>query len=137
MSNENDSKILTLKKQIIEKRNMLDKIKKRFSPVTNCSIELEGERYNLNVLQKEQLIFLMVRLNTHRLSAADLGILDDYVISGYKIEDWITDIKAKLEVISRVEEERKLKVMEDKLTQLLSNEKKVELEIDEIASLLK
>ena len=64
------------------------------------------------------------------MSAKDLNI--DYVVSGFNIWEWIIDIKSKLEFVSRKEEENKLKVMESKLHQLLSNEKKVELEIDEI-----
>ncbi|MFB0830237.1 hypothetical protein [Brevibacillus laterosporus] len=42
--------------------------------------------------------------------------------------DWIKDLKSKLDIVRRKEEEHKLKVMETKLHQLLSNEKKVELE---------
>lgn len=136
MSNINDSKIIELKKQIKEKREKLDTIKK-FSPITNCSIEVDGVRFNIQVLGKEQLISLMVKLNSYRLSAKDLSVLDDYIISGYKVEDWITDMKAKLDLVSRKDEERKLKFMEDKLNELLSNEKKVEIELNEIEDMLK
>lgn len=135
MSNINDSKILTLKQQILEKRNKLDNMKK-FTPTTNCSIEVDGTRHNINVLGKEQLLSLMVKLNSYRISAKDLNALDEYTISGYKVEEWISDIKSKLEILSRKEEERKLKVMEDRLIQLLSNEKKIELEIEEIENML-
>lgn len=136
MSNVNDSKIMLLKAQIEEKKKKLESISK-FIPITNCSIEFEGERYNIHTLQKEQLVTLMIKLNIHRLSGVDLGILDDYIISGYKVEEWIADIKAKLDVVSRKDEERKLKALENKLDQLLSEDKKVELEINEIESLLK
>lgn len=131
MANEtNDKKIMELKKQIEEKKNKISK-SQRFTPITNCSIEVDGVRYNLQVLTKEQLITLMVKLNTYAMSAKDLGV-DDYSISGFTVLDWITDIKSKLDFVSRKEEENKLKVMESKLHQLLSNEKKVELEIEEI-----
>ena len=47
MSNEtNDSRILILKKQIESKKEQLSK-STRFSPVTNCSIELDGIRYKV------------------------------------------------------------------------------------------
>ena len=136
MVNNNDNKILELKKQIEEKRTKVDKSKK-FSPITNCSIELDGVRHNINVLTKEQIIQIMIKLNTYILSAKDLGLLDDYVITGYNVADWMTDLKAKLEFINRKDEENKLKAMEAKLDKLLSNDKKVELEIDEIESMLK
>jgi len=131
MANEtNDKKIMELKKQIEEKKNKVSKSQK-FSPITNCSIEVDGIRHNIQVLTKEQLIALLVKLNTYAMSAKDLG-LESYVISGFDVVDWLIDIKSKLDFVSRKEEENKLKVMESKLHQLLSNEKKVELEIDEI-----
>jgi len=131
MANEtNDKKIMELKKQIEEKKNKISK-SQRFTPITNCSIEVDGVRYNLQVLTKDQLITLMVKLNAYAMSAKDLE-LDGFVISGFEVADWITDIKSKLDFVSRKEEENKLKMMESKLHQLLSNEKKVELEIEEI-----
>lgn len=105
--------------------------------MTNCSIEVDGVRQNLQVLSKEQLISLMVKLNAYKLSAEDLGLEDNYTMSGYKLEDWITDMKLKLEVIAQREEESKLQAMETKLHVLLSNDKKVELEISEIENMLK
>jgi hypothetical protein len=136
MSNEkNDQRILQLKEQIEKKKEQLGK-SLRFSPLTNCSLELEGERYNINVLQKEQLTILLLRLNMYRISAIDLGV-NSVKISGYLLSEWISDIKAKIEILSRKDEERNLKAMEDKLVKLLSDGKKVELELNEIESLLK
>ena len=135
MSNVNDAKILELKAQIKEKKAKLKSVKK-FSPVTNCSIELDGIRSNLQVLTKELLTSLLVKLNMYRLSISDLG-LSEYNISGFKVEDWITDIRSKLDIIAYREEESKLQELENKLHILLSNDKKVELEINEIESLLK
>lgn len=136
MSNPNDSKIIELKKQIQEKRDKIDSTK-RFSPITNCNFEFEETRYNINVLQKEQLTLILVKLNMYRLSVKDLELSNEFTISGYKLEEWIADIKSRIDILSRKDEEKKLKLMEDKLTELLSNEKKVELELDEIANMLK
>ena len=137
MNNEtNDQRILLLKKQIEIKKEKLNRSLK-FSPVTNCSIEFEGVRSNIQALPKEQLISLMVKLNSLLLSAKDLGVSNEYTISGYGLVDWITDIKAKIEIISRKDEEKALKVMESKLEGLLSEGKKVELELNEIESILK
>ncbi|MDP9675353.1 hypothetical protein J2W97_001336 [Paenibacillus jamilae] len=135
MANNNDQKILELKKQIETKKKQISKSKK-FSPVTNCSIELDGIRHNIQVLTKEQVISLMVKLNSYAMSADNLGLLHNYTISGFNVAEWIDDLKSKLEFMSRKEEELKLKTMESKLDKLLSNDKKVELEISEIESLL-
>jgi hypothetical protein len=135
MANANDEKILGLRKQIEEKKSKLKGAKKKFVPITNCSLEIDGVRFNLNVLPKEQLISLLVKLNIYKLSISDLKLID-YTISGYKVDDWMTDIKSKLEISALMEEERKLHEMEVKLEMLLSDDKKIELEIGEIESLL-
>ena len=64
-------------------------------------------------------------------------VANDYIISGYIAEDWIGDIQIRLAILKQREEQQALKAMEDKLLKLLSDRKKVELEIDEIESLLK
>jgi len=130
----NDTRVMELKKQVAEKKKLAAKAVK-FSPITNCSIELDGIRHNLNVLNREQLIGIVVKLNSYAVSACEL--LKEFNISGYNVMDWITDIKAKLNVIIQKEEENKLKALESKLHQLLSADKKVELEIDAIMEELK
>lgn len=132
----NDQKILELKKQIEEKKKLVNK-SQRFTPITNCSIELDGTRYNIHTLNRTSAISLLVKLGALLMSAINLGLEEEYVISGYKVNDWLEDIKAKMENINRAEEENKLRAMESKLDQLLSNEKKVELELGEIEAMLK
>lgn len=135
MTNNNDQRILGLKKEIEIKKEKLSK-SSRFTPLTNCSIELNGNRYNIQALNKDGLVDLLVSLNIYKLSLQDLELLNEYKISGYLMEEWITDVKSRVYILSRKQEEQQLKAMEAKLTKLLSNEKKVELEIDEIASML-
>lgn len=134
---KNDEKILELKSQIDIKKETLKKQIKKFSPMTNCIIDFEGVKNNLQVLNKEQLVILLVKLNSYLMSAKNLELTDIIMMSGYSINEWIVDIKNKLEVMAYKEEENKLKFMEDKLHKLLSDEKKTELEIDEIENMLK
>jgi hypothetical protein len=135
MANKNDEKILQLKAQIVDKKEKLGKIGK-FIPSTNLSIELDGARFNINVLNKDQLIHLMVKLNSLFISAKQLNIADKYEISGFNVEDWIGDIQLRLNILSKKDEERSLAQLEAKLSKMLSDEKQIELELDEIASLL-
>ncbi|AYP68331.1 hypothetical protein PQE75_gp148 [Bacillus phage vB_BcoS-136] len=109
----------------------------RFSPITNCSIELDGVRHNIQVLTRDKLIALMVKLHAYEKSAKELKLLDHYTISGFSPSDWMGDIQSRINILSRAEEEKSLKAMEDKLLKLLSERKKVELEIDEIESMIK
>lgn len=132
MATKNDERVLQLKQVIDKKRSELKEL--RFIPITNCVLDLEGHKYNLNVLQFDDLQLLYVRLNMYLVSAKNLGI--NLKISGYSLEDWIADIKSKLEVFEYKKKEAELKTLEAKLDKMLSDEKKTELELDEIAGLL-
>lgn len=135
MNTNNDNRIIELKKQIETKRKQLLEKTNRFSPETNCILEFKGTTYNLNACSAEMLTLLLVELNMYIMSAADLGVTLP-TLSGYPIEMWMTDIKNKISVLSVKQEESNLKKMEVKLDKLLSDDKKTELELDEIASLL-
>jgi hypothetical protein len=132
---KNDDRILELMKQIEAKKNVLAEKKVRFSPETTCVLELDGVKHNLSVCSNEMLNLLMVKLNMYVLSAKDLNVPIP-VVSGFDVELWISDIKSKLAVAELKKEENDLKNMEIKLNKLLSDDKKTELELDEVAALL-
>jgi hypothetical protein len=126
----NDDKILKLKAQIEEKKK---KIGAKFTPVTNCSITVGEKRINIHTLNSVSAIHeLLILINSMYLSAKDLGIEEEHLHCGYKLGDWLTDLKAKLMVVNEKAEAKKLKDMEDKLSTLLSEDKKTELELDSI-----
>jgi len=129
----NDKKILELKAVIDAKKSKLRKV--NFAPVTNCTFELDGTRFNIHTLNPDALTLLLVKLNSYALSMKSLKI-DTLNISGYSINDWMGDLKMKLDIIAQKEEENKLKALEAKLAALLSNDKKTELELDSIEKLL-
>lgn len=132
---KNDDKILLLKKQVDAKRAELGKAK-RFAPITSCSIELDGTRYNLHAASREQLIFLLCKIDLLTAAAENVGYPGECMVSGFSTVDWAADINNKLLVIGQKDEEAKLKAMEAKLDKLLSEDKKTELELAEIEALL-
>lgn len=132
---KNDDKILKLKEQIAAKKSEIGKAK-RFAPIASCSIELDGVRYNLHAAGAEQLVFLACKLNALAHAADDIGLTGRCVVSGFAVEDWLSDVQAKLAMLAQKDEESKLKAMETKLDKLLSDDKKTELELAEIESLL-
>lgn len=134
MQSLNDKKILELKATIEHKKSLIKKLK--FDPVTNCSIELDEKRYNLHTMTPDKLTMLLIKLNGYLLSMKDLGI-KEFEISGYLIQEWIGDIDMKLKVIAQKIEEDNLKALESKLSKLLSEDKKTELELNNIEELLK
>jgi len=132
---KNDDKILLLKKQVDAKKAELGKAK-RFAPITSCSIELDGTRYNLHASSREQLIYLLCKVNLLSVAAEEVGYPGECVVSGFSTEDWGADIRCKLAMLDQKQEEAKLKAMEAKLDKLLSEDKKTELELAEIEALL-
>lgn len=133
---KNDDRILELKKQIETKKQDLSNRKAKFVPETNCILDLDGNKHNLNVMSTEELTLLIIKLNMFTMSSNVLK-LPHPIISGYITDLWISDIRNKLEALSVKKEELELKQMESKLDKMLSDDKKTELELDGIAALLK
>lgn len=124
-----DLRMLKIEKDIIISRLNESEV---YTPKTNCNLEYMGQRYNINTLGKESIVYLLVHLNSMRLSAQDLGL--DLIHDGFKIQDWIDDLKVRLLIVDRKAEEAKLKAIDAELESLLSNERKVELRLDELKS---
>lgn len=133
MAMTNDDKIMQLKVIIEKKKEELKKYKK-FCPVTNCVLDLDGKKYNLNVLQENELVLLLVKLDSYFVSAERLHV--NLILSGYDVLDWIEDIRDKLKDVEKKKKESELNKMESKLTTLLSDNKKTELELSDIETML-
>lgn len=135
MTQKNDDRIMQLKEQIEKKRKELaESNTSRFVPITNCLLVIDKTTYNLHVDSSE---LLLIKLNSMRLSANDLGIdTSKIIISGYSLDDWISDVKNNLSIQNYRAEKRKLDSLEKQLTALLSDDKQTELQIDQLAALL-
>lgn len=134
MAQKNDERIMELKSQIEKKRNELSKQSKRFVPITNCLLVLDKVTYNLHVDSSE---LLLIKLNSMRLSAKDLDMdTSKIMISGYSLDDWITDVKNNLESKTYKKKKKDLDNLEKELTALLSDDKQTELKIDSLEALL-
>ena len=135
---KNDDRILTLKKQIEEKKKELGK-QPRFSPVTTCMFTLNGgNRVNIHALTSVNSINMaLVGFNIYAMSAENLGInIEDVLVDGFSVADWMEDLNAKKAVVEYNAKKAQLNELEKKLDKLLSDDKKTELEIDAIADLL-
>ena len=131
--NTNDKRILDLKKKIEEKEKQLEESKKRFAPITNCLLQLDGKTHNLHALGKEEVDYLLVKVHSMVMAAKDLEIEPEALkVSGYSLIEWEADIKARKNSNSVTEQTAALKKMKAKLHELLSSDKKVELAIDDI-----
>lgn len=137
MAIKNDERILELKKQIDEKKKELGK-QPRFSPVTTCILNHQGNRINIHALTSiKDINAMLVYFNMYVMSAEDMEInCEDIVFDGFSITDWIEDLKAKKTVIEYTAKKEQLTALEKKLDKLLSDDKKTELEIESIANLI-
>lgn len=134
MAQKNDEKILELKKQIENKRQALNKQEFSYSPITNCLLVLDKVTYNLRV---ENLELMLIKVNMMVMAAKDAGLNpSEFIISGFSLNDWLEDIKGLLSVQRYKKENNKLNELEKQLTNLLTEDKKVELEIENLAALL-
>jgi hypothetical protein len=100
-------------------------------------LELDGVRYNLNVLDTDQLFYVAAKLQALVLGAESLWMKsDNVVIGGYKVADWLTDVKARIETVAVKLEESKLRQLDAKLRDLLSEDARTDLALNDIESLL-
>ena len=135
--NKNDDRILVLKKQIEEKKKELGK-QPRFSPVTTCMFNYNGNRINIHTLTSvNEINAMLVHFNIYVMSAENLGIdCAEVCFDGFSVVDWMEDLNAKKAVVEYNEKKTQLNALEKKLDKLLSDDKKTELEIDAIADLI-
>jgi len=137
-----DSIIENLRAEINKKKAELNKIKSQ-TPKTNCSLLINGKRHNLHVISFEECIKLTAKLleKQHLLEQA-YNVLKDVIVdkpvlvhtvSGYNVDDWIHDIKNRLRILNKKAMMADLDIKEKKLYNLLSTDKKTQLEVDKIA----
>ena len=131
---KNDDKILKLKEQIEQKKAEIGKVR-TFAPITSCSLEVDGSRYNLHVADEDTLVYLLCKLTLLGMAADKLGYTCR--VSGYAVGDWMEDIETKLNLAKQKAKIAELKATEAKLDKLLSDEKKTELELADIEAMLK
>ena len=128
-----DDKVLELKKLVDKKRADVKSVKS-FQPITTCMLTLDGVNYNLHACTLDQLQYLYLKL--HLLYDAMLECNCNPDICGFGIADWKSDVQAKIAILLKKNKEKELRDLEKKLDSLLSNEKKTEIELDQIEKIL-
>ena len=137
MSTKNDEMILQLKIKVEEQKAELAKLPRTLQSETSTVFRQDVDNLNLRVMSVEQLKLLKVKLYTYAMAAADLEIgIDEVIISGFSIDKWMHDIDTQISVLTRAEKEKKLKETEATLNRMLSDDKRTELELQELAKML-
>ena len=134
----NDNRIITLKATIEAKRiELREQEVTRFVPKTTCCIQFkDGTKINLHTLDANELSLALIIMQTLFNNAYALN-LTEAKISGFFFNDWIDDISALLHNKQIKDKKAQLNQLEKKLNSLLSEDKRTELELDDIANLLR
>lgn len=138
MTTKNDDNVLLLQEKIQNKEESLKKLSTSFAPKTNL---IFGKR-NLNVAKEADLLeitrdLIMAQKVDEEIKSKDFGFNEEYFkIHGYSIDDWLHDVRKKMESIRIMEEKQKLSKLKAELKDYLSDEKRIELELDRISRLI-
>jgi hypothetical protein len=131
MASKNDKLILTLKKEIEQKKNLLSKSQK-FIPKTNCSLTVFGNSLNLHVANKEDLLKAIANVKSLEIGLHSCLPGEILTIGGYSSKEWLEDLINRFNNLNLSLEKTRLKTLEEKLYNLLSTDTKVSLEIEDI-----
>lgn len=107
--------------------------------ITKKILSYEGLTYNFNTMSKSDIVILIGKLNAvvKGIKMYDEDLFEHAVIEGHAIQDWLTDLTTMLNTIVVRDEKKLLKTLESKLDGFFSEQKKQELELNEIEKFLK
>lgn len=131
---ENDKKIIELKEKVQAKKESL-KDYKNTKLETSGTLVLNGEKYNLLTMDKEDLTLVLIELLVRKETMnkyEKFNLLNDCNICGYNIQVWISDIENRISIVSTQDEIEKLNKKVKQLDNVLSEEAKTALLLKEI-----
>ena len=141
MAKKNDNLVVELLKKVEEKKAQIKKIKNPDFK-TNLSLPIDGTntRVNLNVANLELLFRILVDLETRVEMSESVSKKYDVVFEnawhGYTLEDWRDDVVLKIRQKQAQRQVDELKVVETKLNGLMSEDKRTNLELEKLSTLL-
>lgn len=110
---------------------------------TNCSFSYEEGRagVNLHVYNDVRGLILMAAFLAEKFAAYTKAVTTlqienppAFMWSGFPVEDWLADIKTRVNKIQIGDKKRKLAEFEERLNKIISPEKRRELELAAIAA---
>jgi transcriptional regulator with XRE-family HTH domain len=136
----NDTKIIELQKIVQNKKDTLKEYKKSWmltNGIFNIEIPFSDKVWmkNLNTLTQWELSNTFVSLCLLQEKSKELGVTINSW--SYKLEEIISDVENKLKEFEYKTKKQELDLLQSKLDTMLSQDKKYELELDNISSLLK
>lgn len=109
---------------------------------TNCTIHFDKNTSPINIQTASEaviknIIIELLKLKDYANRAEEiLGLAKSEIYDGFSFEDWITDCKKRITVMSLRNKKEKLIQLETRLNALVSPEQKRQMELDAITNLL-
>lgn len=138
---KNDEMIKQLMSKVASQKEALG-TRPKVSWKTNGIFKFEdGKHLNLNAAQipalVESLAYLFNKSNNYDLAIKTLKVsVSEFQWSGYSVSEWIEDFQTRISVIQYEEKKQKLNETESKLSALVSEEARTEMELEKIAKSL-
>jgi cysteinyl-tRNA synthetase len=139
-----DDVTLKLIQQVDEQRQIVKNLKKSISNRTNMTFsysEVLNGSINLNTVSKvDELIkiasFLISKKETYESAAKLMQVenVPEFKWMGFVVEDWVHDIKNKIDRIQLSVKEARLNALEQRLEGVISPELKRQRELESIAA---
>ena len=139
---KNDDVIKTLLATIETQTAALGKAP-RGTWLTNGVFKFDTNDYfNINVIQDftvfaRALGFLILQCRTFGEGCEELGIKAEFLWNGYAVSDWKEDFKTRIAIVEYDKKKRLLNATKEKLHSLVSEKARTEMELAEIAKVLK
>lgn len=137
-----DAKIKELFEKVQTQKEAIAKAEKP-NWETNCTFDKNGDgnRINIQVVREpielvKILAFLHKEEEIFSLAAKELGIDIVYKHQGYTLNQWKTDLQARINKLNIEQEKNKLAMLETRLNGIISPEQKRQMELDEITKML-
>lgn len=131
----NDKIIKELTDAVAKRHSELKKIDS-YEFKTNCIIDDQGRKVNIQVLSLDdlycQLSYFLYTQDKIDSVNSELGLKHGVKIGGYSIGDWCSDMKHLIQKRSVESKKKELATIESKLDSMLSPEAKQQRELDEI-----
>ena len=140
-SSKNDILIKKMMEKVEEQKENLG-IKERHVLKTNGIFKYEnGSYFNINTVSDPTIFvvalsYLLEKKLCFNDACVRLGVSEEYKHDGYSIEDWEEDFINKINVIKYEKNKKKLEDTKKKLSTLVSEEARTEMELENIKEAL-
>lgn len=144
MNKTKDEIVQELISVVMDKKTQIEKAEKP-QWLTNCvfTYDVKDSSKKINIKTVSDTVelvniasFIITRKNAYTEANTMLGTNVEFMWYGYTLEEWITDLKTRINQIEVTERRRELENLESRLDKLISKEKREEMELLEIQRLL-